>query len=691
MTTHDALLPATVLQRKAVVYVRQSTPQQVQANLESQRRQYELVDIARRRGFANVEVIDDDLGRTASGTVERPGFDRLVAALCAGQVGAVLCLDASRLARNGRDWHHLLELCGLVEARVIDLDGVYDPCRPNDRLLLGMKGSISEFELGVIRSRMYDAARSKARRGELRISAPIGYDWDRHAGLGLDPDCRLQEVIRLVFQKFRELGSARQVLLWMASENIHFPYPSNGRTLTSFEWRPIRYRNVISILKNPFYAGVYAYGKSEKRTEIIDGRARKSYGHRKPMDAWEVFIKDHHEGYIGWAEYERNQELLAGNAYGKAGDTKSGRGGRALLAGLICCARCGRRLVVAYRGRRRSYPVYRCDRPNLQLGHKRCIIFGGGRVDDAIAAEILRAVSPLAIEAAKEAERMLKEEGQDRLRIAGMELAQAEYDASLAERRYAACDPDNRLIAAQLEKAWETALQRVEQCRKRLGDLQEPEPNGTPPDFTGLANGLTAAWDAPQTTARTRQRLVRTLITEIIADVDETAGEIVLVIHWKGGQHSELRVKKPKSGEHGCGTPEQALAVMRTMAGRWPDQDIAASLNRMGMPTGQGKTWTAHRVGSIRRVNGIHGYLSAGNDGEWLTLRDAAARLGVSQHQVRKLIKAGILASGQILPDAPHQIRAADLDSGQVTAALARKGRPCRAADEKQMSMFPNT
>ena len=251
MTTHDPLLPAVVLQRKAVVYVRQSTPQQVQLNLESRRRQYELVEVARRRGFTNIEVIDDDLGRTASGAVERPGFDRLVAALCAGQVGAVLCLEASQLARNGRDWHHLLELCGLVEARVIDLDGVYDPCRPNDRLLLGMKGSISEFELGIIRSRMYEAARSKAKRGELKISSPIGYAWDRYVGLGLDPDRRLQEVIRLVFQKFRELGSARQVLLWMASQNVHFPYPSNGRTLTSFEWRPIRYRNVISILKIP--------------------------------------------------------------------------------------------------------------------------------------------------------------------------------------------------------------------------------------------------------------------------------------------------------------------------------------------------------------------------------------------------------------------------------------------------------
>ena len=278
------LLPAAVLRRKAVVYVRQSTQAQVQVNLESQRRQYDLVDVARRRGFREVEVIDDDLGRSASGAVARPGFERLVAWLCAGEVGAVLCLDASRLARNGRDWHHLLELCGLVEARVIDLDGVYDPCRPNDRLLLGMKGSISEFELGVLRARMLDAARAKARRGELRIAVPIGYSWHREAGLGLDPDLRVQEAVRLIFAKFQALGSACQVLLSMRAEQVHFPRPSDGKKLITFDWRPIGYRNVISVLKNPFYAGAYVYGKSEKRTAIVDGRARKSYGHGKPLE-----------------------------------------------------------------------------------------------------------------------------------------------------------------------------------------------------------------------------------------------------------------------------------------------------------------------------------------------------------------------------------------------------------------------
>src|SRR3978361_1752046 len=282
MTNADPL-PPTVLSRKAVVYVRQSTQAQVQLNLESQRRQYNLVDEARRRGFRDVDVIDDDLGRSASGTVARPGFEKLVAGLCAGEVG--------------RDWHHLLELCGLVDARVIDLDGVYNPCRPNDRLLLGMKGSISEFELGVLRSRMLDAARSKARRGELRIPVPVGYVWHREIGLGIDPDCRVQEVARGIFQRFRELGSARQVHLALRAEQVHFPRPSDSKRMTTFDWTPIRYRNVISVLTNPFYAGVYAYGKSLNQTQIIDGRARKTYGHHRPLQDCEILLKDHHDGY----------------------------------------------------------------------------------------------------------------------------------------------------------------------------------------------------------------------------------------------------------------------------------------------------------------------------------------------------------------------------------------------------------
>ena len=689
--SNSDLLPAAVLRRKAVVYVRQSTQTQVQNNLESQRRQYDLVEEARRRGFTQVEVIDDDLGRSASGMVARPGFDRLVAWLCAGEVGAVLCFDASRLARNGRDWHHLLELCGLVEARVIDLDGIYDPCRPNDRLLLGMKGSISEFELGVLRARMFEAARAKAQRGELRISVPIGYVWHREIGLGFDPDVRLQEAIRLIFARFRKLGSARQVFLSLAAEQVHFPRPSDGKKMVTFDWTPIRYRNVISVLKNPFYAGTYAYGKSEKRTTVVEGRLRKSYGHGKPLEQWEVMLKDHHEAYIDWTEFERNQKQLAVNAYGKVDGVKSGRGGRALLAGLLCCARCGRRLTVAYTGRGLGQPVYRCDRPHVQLAQPRCFTFGGRRPDEAIARELLRAVEPLAVEAALQAERRHMEVQADQRRIVELELQQARYEAALAERRYAACDPDNRLIAAQLEKSWESALQRVQSCQRRVDAVDQTLSAVAIPDLGGLAQDLAAAWDAPGVTMRTRQQLLRTLVQEIITDLDEKTREIVMTIHWRGGQHSQVRVAKPKSGEHGCRTSDETLAVIRSMAGKWSDEHIAATLNRMGLPTGQGKTWTAHRVGSVRTVNDIRAYHSAHKDGQWLTMSEAAVKLGVNNHRIRRLIKEGVLSAEQVVPRAPYQIRASDLLDPKVLEAVARTPGPCRAVSENQISMFSNT
>ncbi|MGC8520119.1 MAG: recombinase family protein [Steroidobacteraceae bacterium] len=684
------ILPAPLLQRKAVVYVRQSSPSQVVTNLESQRRQYELVEKARGLGFAAIEVVDDDLGRSAAGTVARPGFERLLAEVCAGAVGAVLCLDASRLARNGRDWHHLLELCGLVEARVIDMDGIYDPCRPNDRLLLGLKGSMSEFELGILRARLVDAAQAKARRGELRINVPVGYVWHRESGPTFDPDVRLQEAIRLIFARFRQLGSARQVLLSLTAEKMHFPRPSDGKKLTRFEWTPLRYRNVISLLKNPFYAGAYVYGKSQKRSTVVDGRARKTYGHRKPFEQWDVMIQDHHPGYIEWAEYERIQTLLAANTYAKPGDVKSGRGGRALLPGMLLCGHCGRRLCVVYTGRV-PRPLYRCERPNQQLGLPRCMTFGAARVDEAVARELIRAVEPMAIEAAVQAESRCMEIQSEQRHMAELDLQQARYEASLAERRYAACDPENRLIAAQLEKSWEATLERVQACEDRLKDLEAANAQVEVPDFGWIAADLTAAWNAPGVTMRARQQLLRALIVDIVATYNQATRDITLTIHWRGGQHSELKVQKPKTGEHSCRTPEEALAVIRSMASRWSDTDIAASLNRMGIPTAHGKTWNAIRVISIRQVHGIRAYRSAEKSGEWLTLSEAAAKLRVTNHQVRRLIKEGVLPAEQVVFDAPYQIRASDLQDERVMAALSRKGRPCQVVSENQKPLFPNT
>jgi len=424
---------------------------------------------------------------------------------------------------------------------------------------------------------------------------------------------------------------------------------------------------------------------------VVDGRARKSYGHGKPPEDWEVMIHDHHEGYIDWAEYERNQSVLAANAYGRVGGQKSGRGGRALLSGMLTCGRCGRGLAVVYTGAPPGRPTYRCDRPNLMLGLPRCLGFGGSRVDAAIAAEILRVVEPMAIEAALEAERMHREREAERRRIVELDLQQAEYDASLAERRYAACDPDNRLIAAQLEKHWEAALRRVEDWRAKFAALDAPDPATQMPNFDGLASDLAAAWSAPGVTTRARQQLIRALVADIIADIDEATREVVLTIHWRGGQHSQLRVRKPKTGEHNCQTPEAALAVMARMATRFLDADIAATLNRMGVRTGQGKTWTAHRVGSIRKVHGMHAYRSAEKDGAWLTMREAAAKLGVTSHVIRRMIVDGVLPAEQIVQGAPWQIQAKDLEAEPVLAALACKGRPRHLSARAQISMFPDT
>jgi hypothetical protein len=294
----------------------------------------------------------------------------------------------------------------------------------------------------------------------------------------------------------------------------------------------------------------------------------------------------------------------------------------------------------------------------------------------------------MAIEAARQAEQMHMDTLNEQRRIVELELQQAQYEATLAERRYAACDPDNRLIAAQLEKNWEAALRRVQACQTRLETVSTPAVDISTPDFAKLAEDLTAAWNAPGVTMRVRQQLVRALIVDIVADVDEATREVILTIHWQGGQHSQLRIRKPRSGEHGCSTSDEALAVIRSMATRWSDQDIAASLNRMGMRTGQGKTWTAHRVSSIRRVRDIHAYRSAEKDGEWLTMSEAAKQLGVTHYMIRRLINDRILPAEQVVPDAPWQIRASDLRSEAVAAALMRKHRPCRNDVEGQLPMF---
>ena len=421
------------LNRRAIVYIRQSSAVQVMHNRESQRRQYGLQQHARELGFRDVAVVDEDLGKSGSGLVERPGFQRVVADVCTGEVGAIFCIEASRLARNGRDWHPLIDLCGMVGAVVIDPDGVYDPGLLNDRLLLGMKGPMSEFELNLLRQRSAESVRQKAQRGELQFCLPIGYVWTAAGKIELDPDRRVQQALQMVFSKMTELGSVRQTLLWFRHEAICLPAKVVDHP-GQVEWKLPLYNAVHRTLTNPIYAGAYAFGKTGAQIKVIGGRARKTIGHRKPRHEWTVLIRDHHPGYISWEEFERNRALIEANSNMKSRmEPKAGRGGRALLAGLLRCRRCGRMLHVAYSGREKSVR-YHC-RGAVDKGEDWCVTFGGLRVDQAIAKEVLQAIEGDAVEAALEAAGQMQQQREQQRTALNLELEQAQYEAKLAARR----------------------------------------------------------------------------------------------------------------------------------------------------------------------------------------------------------------------------------------------------------------
>lgn len=680
------------LQRKAIVYIRQSRPSQLIHNQESTRLQRGLADRARTLGFQQILVIDDDLGRTGSGLVDRPGFQRLVAEVCSSEVGAVFCVEASRLARNGRDWHHLIELCGMVGAVVIDLDGIYDPALTNDRLLLGMKGTISEFELSLFRQRSIEAIRQKAARGELQISIAVGFCWAPSGKLEKDPDLRVQQAIELVFRKFKELGSVRQTLLWFRQENIclpAFPHEPGERKMV---WKLPSYSTLHSILNKPIYAGAYAYGKSETRTKIVEGRARKSTGHRKPQSEWRVLIKDHHPGYLSWDEYERNQAMIAANNHmHSGGEPKAGRGGAALLSGLLRCRRCGRMLHVHYP---RTMIRYLCDEGHSRYGEETCISFGGLRVDAAVSKEVLEAVSGNAIQAAVEAAEQMQQKRHDLRTAIELELEQARYEARLAARRYESVDPDQRLVAAELEARWNAALQKVKGLESKLDDFDHESQSVPAPSeqmLLSLAQDLPAIWNSPSTDMRLKQRIVRILIREIIVDVEEKSREVVLVIHWAGGRHSELRVKKFETGRSRRCTDPEAIEVLRQMAGKFSDRQIAGTMNRLRLRTGVGNSWNEMRVRSTRSYYQLPAF-SQDEEVKEVTVKVAAQRLNVSEWVVRRMIEEKTLPARQVIVCAPWQIPVEALDSEVIRQqAMDMKNRvrvPQNHHDDKQEALF---
>lgn len=677
------------LTRRAIVYVRQSTAYQVTNNLESKRRQYGLVERARQLGWSEARVIDDDLGRSGAGSA-RPGFEKLLAAICEGNVGAVLSIEASRLARNGRDWHTLLEFCGVVGTLIVDEDGIYDPRSPNDRLLLGMKGTMSEMELSMFRQRSVEARKQKARRGELILTVAVGYAKTDDSRIERSADRRVQDAITLVFAKFAELQTVRQVLVWMRQEQI--PLPAISQAGRQIQWRLPTYKTLHSILTNPIYAGAYAFGRRTTSITIKDGRKRIVRNRRRDPKTWDVLIKDHHDGYISWAEFETNQRLIADNANGRRFMSRGSlRRGEALLPGLFRCARCGRKLYVAYGGKGGATQRYVCRGAFDAMAVASCISFGGMRVDRAIAQQVLDRVQPLGIEAALAAfEAQGQEQSQKRRQVENA-LEQARFEAARAHRQYDAADPENRLVAGVLEQRWNERLASVRMLEDQLAQI-----TAQPVGFVSaedrerllrLGADLRLAWNSPSVSVETRKRIIRLLICEII--VDTTGDNLDLIIHWQGGDHTRLEVRKNKTGQNRWATDADVVDLVRVLARQMPDQAIAAVLNRSGKLTGRGNSWTRSLVCSLRSKKGIAPY----RDGERsergeATLLEAAEALAVSTSTVLRMIRAGALPASQLCKGAPWIIHHSDLQRDDVRQeATARRIRHPVSCDPLQQTL----
>jgi excisionase family DNA binding protein len=667
--------------RAAFVYVRQSTTYQVANNLESKRRQYGLVDRAKQLGWDEIQVVDDDLGRSGGGTV-RPGFEKLLAAICEGRVGAVVSLEASRLARNGRDWHTLLEFCGLVGTLIVDEDAIYDPRSANDRLLLGMKGTMSEMELSLFRQRSLEAMRQKARRGELHLTVAVGYVKTDDGRIEKDPDRRVQDGISLVFRKFAELQSVRQVLLWFREEHILVPAVIQGSGKRPIEWKAPVYHTLHHILTNPVYAGAYAYGRRGTRVIIEGGRKRIMRDTlRRDWRDWDVLIHGHHEGYITWVEFERIQHLIADNANGKS---HMGRGsirrGEALLPGLFRCARCGRRLHIQYTGKGGNTRRYACRGAFGAKAVDNCIGFGGMRVDRVVAQEVIDRLQPLGIQAALAAMEMQDRKQCDKRQQIENAVQQAQYEAARARRQYDAVDPDNRLVAGELERRWNEKLLRLRDAEIQLVNLSEAQNTPAFPikdraRLLALGEDLRQAWNSPGVSVETRKKIIRLLIKEIIVDVIDAT--LALVIHWQGGDHTEMVVKKNKIGQTRWTVEADVVDLVRVLARQLPDLAIAAILNRSGKLTGRGATWTRTHVRGLRNTNSIAVYREGerAERGE-VTLDEAADILNISRATAYRMVTSGVVPATQLCTGAPWIIQRRHLETDSVRGeANARRTR----------------
>ena len=662
-------LTSSHLRRQAFVYLRQSSQAQLERNVESTQRQYALVERAIELGFCReqVVVIDEDLGVSGSGLSDRSGFARLAAEVALGHAGLVLGLEVSRLARNNVDWYRLLDLCGVTDTVIGDGDGLYHPGSFNDRLLLGLKGTMSEAELHVLRARLEGGIRNKAARGELRKALPIGLVWGEEEGqILLDADEAVRGAIQTIFDRFAELGSVRQVWLWMRREAVQFPM--RRFTHGEIEWIVPTYHQIHSVLESPVYAGAYAFGKTRRERYVDEHGNTRQRMRRLPQAEWAVLIWDHHPGYIDKATFEANRERIAGNTRPRAHEPGGAvREGQALLQGIAVCGRCGRKLKVHYQGRRgHQSPAYHCPSSILVEGRGSwCLRIGGTRIDQAVAGALLAALTPAGVKAALQAAEALEQDHDAALKQWRLQVERAKYQADRAERRYRQVEPEHRLVARGLERDWEHALGELAKAEAELALREQQRPRALTEEererLLALGADLGRVWAAPTTTDRDRKQLLRCLIEEVTIDADKQARRATVTIRWKGGAITELAVTLPKP-QPTIRTDEDTIALIERLAHHYDDGRIAGILNRQGRRSARGERFTTIIVGGLRRYRGIPAYKPPAEppDGELLPVGKAADELGVAASTIFRWLQAGFIRGEQDTPGAPWRIRVND-------------------------------
>ena len=659
--------------RLALVYVRQSSVHQVLHHQESQRRQRHFVERASQLGWPpeRIQVVDDDLGQSGSRSGQRLGFEEMVSRTALGQIGLILAVEVSRLARSNRDWYHLLDVCAITATLIGDEEAVYDPNSYNDRLLLGLKGTMSEAELHLIRQRLVEAMRAKARRGQLQRKLPPGYLWDELSRMQKDPDEQVASAIARVFERFDQVGTIHQTHLYLVEEAVEVPVRGADSQLV---WRLPTYEQIRRMLSNPVYAGAYVYGRRQVEESLDAGlKPKKRLKEVKP-EQWHALLKDHHEGYITWEQYEKNRQRIQEN-YSPPEGAGPPREGACLLQGLVLCGRCGRSMRIHY-SKAEGQARFCCNRAREQSGVEVCQSFGARRLERAVEELLLASLAPLGMEAMVRTAQLHTQDSQAQRVQWEQKIERARYEVELTRRQYDSVDPQNRLVSRELERRFEKALKELDgveaNASERLRKLEVPLSQAEEQQLQAYAEDVEKLWQAPSTRVQERKRIARCLLEKIVALAAPGAERLKAEVHWKGGEKTMIEVARGKTGLHRYVTDPELVELVRTLAREFSDEQIARILYRKRLKTPKGHAFKAYHVSNVRHGYGIAKGPSIPVQGEDVyTAEEAAEVLGVSRCTVIRWVEVGLLRGRQLTDGAPWHIQVRPEDVARLKPADA--------------------